>query len=61
LWVFAHALAGGLGLLGEFALAARISWLVDQIPALRGVVFGAPAVICSRRMFLRVSDGCWGA
>jgi hypothetical protein len=48
-------------LLGESRSAVRMSWLVDQTPALRRVWLGAPAVISSRRIFLRVSDGCWWA
>jgi hypothetical protein len=56
-----HSLVGNLGLAGEFESAPRIISLVAHTPAARGVFLGAPAVISSRRSFLRVSEGCWWA
>jgi hypothetical protein len=50
-----------LGLSGELAFGGAHQVVVDQIPALRRVFFGAPAVISSRRSFFMVNDGCWWA
>ena len=56
-----HSLVGDLGLAREFEFGLAHHLVGGPDPGGPGVFFGAPAVISSRRSFLRVSDGCWWA